>query len=127
MSEKPEEDGGALRKRRAKCWAATAGKGMVDIDPFEIYRRLPSHQARLAAEKQVNVYYIPGRDAAGAAMYLYAVCSALLHAPFVEAVRLGAIPDFAVVVEMGAGEPDAHVKEKMLNYYGFDHDSSEAT
>jgi len=99
---------------------------MVDIDPFEIYRRLPSHQQRLAAEKKVNVYFIPGQDKQGGLMYLYAVCSALLHEPFVEAVRMGAIPDFAVVVEMGSGEPGQAVKDKMREYYGFDHAESEA-
>ncbi len=99
---------------------------MVDIDPFEIQRRLPSHQQRLAAEKQINVYYIPGKDRAGNVMYVYAVCSALLHAQFVETVVMGAIPDYAVVVETGNGEPSAEVKQKILNYYGFDHDASEA-
>ena len=62
-------------------------------DTFELYRRLPSHQQRLAAEKQVNCYFVPGVSAAGTTTYIYAVCSALLHDPFVKALRTGVIPD----------------------------------
>lgn len=99
---------------------------MGEIDPFELYRRMPSHQQRLAIEKQVNVYYVPGVDARGEKNYIYVVCSGLLHDLFVEAVRGGVIPDYAVVVEMGSGEPDAAIKTKMLEYYGFDHDNAES-
>jgi len=89
-------------------------------DPFELYRRLPSHQQRLAAEKKVNCYFVPGTDASGNPTYAYAVASALLHDRFVEAVRGGAIPDFAVVVEVGQGAPTRAVRDRIREYYGFD-------
>lgn len=93
------------------------------MDPFEMHRRLPSHQQRLAAEKQVNVYFVPGRDGSGRARYAYVVCSSMLHNQLMQALRLGVIPDYAVVVETGGGEPSAEVKAKILEYYGFDHDA----
>ena len=36
----------------------------------------------------------------------------------------GNIPDFAVIVEKGYGDPTPEVKAKMKNFYGFDHDRS---
>ncbi len=93
-------------------------------DPFDMYRQLPSHQQRLAKEKEVNCYYVPGTDSSGALNYVYVVCSALLHDMFVESITKGAVPDYAVVVEMGSGEPTAEVKKKILDYYGFDHDAA---
>lgn len=95
-----------------------------EIDSFEFHRRMPSYQARLAAEKKINVYYIPGNDARGQAMYVYAVCSAMLHELFVEAVSAGVVPDYAVIVAKGDGEPDMAIKAKILDYYGFDHDAA---
>ncbi|MBV8938699.1 MAG: hypothetical protein JO089_02515 [Alphaproteobacteria bacterium] len=94
---------------------------MTSIDTFDMDRALPSHQQRLAEEKKVNVYFVPGADRNGNPNYVYAVCSSMLHEMFLHAVRDGNIPDFAVVVEMGGGEPSEAVKEKMLRYYGFDH------
>ncbi len=97
------------------------------MDPFEIYRRHPTHQQRLAAEKQVNVYFIPGKDKKGNAHYAFVVCSALLHDKFVESVREGVIPEFAVVVETGDGlPPPGEIKKKMLAYYGFDEKDAES-
>jgi len=92
------------------------------MDSFDIGRRHPTHQQRLAAEKQVNVYFIPGTDKAGKPRYAYVVSSALLHTQFMQAVQTGAIPDFAVVVEEGSGlPPENAIKDKMLALYGFEH------
>lgn len=77
---------------------------------------------RLQAEKRVNVYYIPGTNNAGERTFIYAVVSAALHDRFWEALKQGIIPDFAVIVEMGRGEPTDEVKAKIKAYYGFDHD-----
>lgn len=96
------------------------------LDTFEMARRMPSHQQRLAVEKKTNVYFIPGTDGAGNAGYIYAVCSALLHEDFIAGIRAGVIPPYAVVVETGSGEPSAEVKKKILDYYGFDHDAAES-
>lgn len=74
-------------------------------------------------EKKTNVYYIPGTDAQGAFTYAYAVCSALLHEQMVEAVRLGTIPDFAVIVEAGTGQPSEETKARIAEYYGFTHEA----
>lgn len=96
-------------------------------DLFDIDRQDPTHQQRLAAEKKVNIYFIPGRGRDGAPRYAYVVSSALLHTQFVEAVRSGVIPDFAVVVEEGSGIPPAEeIKAKMLKLYGFNHAGTES-
>ena len=95
-----------------------------DLDTFEMDRRMPSHQQRLAAEKKTNVYFLPGKNASGAAGYVYVVSSAILHEDFIATIQLGVIPPYAVVVERGMGEPDENVKKKMLDYYGFDHDTA---
>src|SRR5579872_6504430 len=92
-----------------------------DIDPFEISRRLPSHQQRLAEEKRVNIYFVPGTDKNGNAHYAYIASSALLHTQFMDIIRTGLIPDFAVVVEEGSGmPPEEEIREKMLKLYGFE-------
>lgn len=93
---------------------------MTDIDPFDLDRALPSHQARLALEKKVNVYFVPGHDKHGNPSYIYAVCSAMLHEQFMECARDGGIPDYAVVVARGDGEPTAEVKERIKLLYGWD-------
>lgn len=98
---------------------------MTDIESFELDRALPSHQARLAAEKKTNVYFVPGTDRNGNPNYVYAVCSSMLHDEFVSAVRDGVVPDYAVVVEIGNGEPSQQVKDKIKLYYGFDTDAPE--
>jgi hypothetical protein len=96
------------------------------VDSYDIYRNIPSYRERLAEEKKINVYYMPGTGREGKIMYSYAVCSALLHEQFVACVKLGEIPDYAVVVAAGDGEPDQAVKDRMKLYYGFDHDAAMA-
>ena len=91
-------------------------------DHFEIDRHHPSHQQRLAKEKQVNVYFLPGKGRDGSPRYAYVVSSALLHDEFMKAINSGVIPDFAVVAEQGSGlPPPEEIKKKMLEYYGFEH------
>ena len=61
------------------------------------------------------------KNAAGERHYFYVAASALLHEEFAKAMEFNQIPDFAVVVADGEGEPTDDVKAKMLEYYGFDH------
>lgn len=84
----------------------------------------PSFCERLAAEKRINVYFVPGKDSQGRKTYVYAVVSSVLHDKFMEALHSGVIPDFAVIAEIGYGEPTDEIKTKMKKYYGFDHDNS---
>lgn len=79
---------------------------------------------RYEEEKKVRVYYVPVANAdASKRYYFYVVISALLHDKFMQAMDYGVIPDFAVVVEQGEGDPTPEVKDKMKRYYGFDHDA----
>lgn len=87
---------------------------------WDLHDVIPSFRARLANEKKIHVYYIPGKDRVGQPTYLYAVASASLHAEFMESVtRFGEVPDFAVIVQIGYGEPSEDVKKKMSEYYGY--------
>ena len=72
--------------------------------------------------KAVSVYFVPGKVKDGRSTYVYAVVRASLNERFLQALQQGIIPDFAVVVESGYGEPTEEVKQKMKKYYGFDHD-----
>ncbi len=81
-----------------------------------------SFRKNLEEEKKVRVYYVCSQDSEGTPIYCYAVVSALLHDKFLAALEYGQVPDFAVVVEMGKGEPTQAVKDKMKQYYNFDHD-----
>ena len=83
------------------------------------------YKQRLAEERKVFVYYIPMLLADGARKYFYVAASALLHDKFIEAIEVNQIPDFAVVVEKGDGEPTNEVKEKMRHYYNFEHNEAE--
>ena len=84
---------------------------------------LESLQDRYEVWKKVNVYFIPGIDTnTGEKMYFYALASKSLHEAMVKSLEAGDIPDFAVIVEKGRGEPTAEVKEKIKRNYGFDHD-----
>ena len=75
------------------------------------------------AAKKIHVYFIPGIDQKqGNKIYFYAIASSLLHKKMLECLEKGDIPDFAVIVEKGSGEPSPDVKAKIKAYYGFDHD-----
>lgn len=85
------------------------------------YRR-DSYADRLAQEKKVNIYFIPYEDDSSKKLYAYVAASALLHDKFMAALEFNQIPDFAVVVARGEGEPTTEVKDMIKRYYGFDHD-----
>ena len=76
---------------------------------------------RLAEERKTNVYYLPITTKDGRNHYSYIIVSALLHEKFVQAVEMNQVPDYAVVIERGFGEPSDDVKKKMKDFYGFDH------
>lgn len=72
-------------------------------------------------DMQVDIMYIPGKTADGRNTYVYAMVSALLRDKMKEALSLGIVPDFCVILEMGFGEPPDFVRAMMKRYYGFDH------
>ena len=76
---------------------------------------------RFEEERKTNVYYLPITTKNGENHYSYIMVSALLHEQFVKAVEMNQVPDYAVVVERGYGEPSDDVKQKMKDFYGFDH------
>lgn len=83
-----------------------------------------NYRERHEAEKQIRVYYVPAYDKKQEKMaYFYLVASALLHERVIDAINHGVVPDFAVIVERGYGEPSAEVKARVKEYYGFDHDA----
>lgn len=85
--------------------------------------KFSGYAQRLEEEKKIRVYYIPAYNPVKQSNeFFYAVVSSLLHEKFMEALEFGVIPDFAVVVETGDGEPTPEIKDKMKRYYGFDHD-----
>ncbi len=87
---------------------------------WDLHDIIPSFRAKLAAEKKIHVYFIPGKDKAGKKTFIYAVASAQLHEQFMESVtKHGEIPDFAVIVAIGYAPPGDDVTQKMLSYYGF--------
>jgi hypothetical protein len=84
---------------------------------------LPHYKSKYEAAKKINVYFIPALDEErGEKLYFYAIASASLHDQMMYCLQKGEIPHFAVIVEKGAGEPTAAVKNKIKDYYGFDHD-----
>ena len=90
----------------------------------KIMESLPHYRAKYDAAKQIHVYFIPGVDQqSGGKIYFYAIASELLHGEMMRCLKDGNIPDFAVVVEKGTGEPTAEVKAKIKAYYGFEHES----
>jgi hypothetical protein len=82
------------------------------------------HTKRLEQERKVTIYYIPVNMLDGRSEYLFVASSALLHEQFMAALEFNQIPDFAVIVAHGEGEPNEDVKLKLKHYYGYDHDKS---
>jgi transcriptional regulator with XRE-family HTH domain len=83
------------------------------LETYKIYK----------SEPQVNVYYVPGSDKQGEPMYFYALVAAKLHQPFIESLKRGICPDFAVIVEWGEGHPTSEIMAKIKQLYGFDHNA----
>ena len=89
--------------------------------------RLPHYRSKYDEAKKIHVYFIPAIDLTTKQhIYFYAIASELLHPQMMRALADGNIPDFAVVVQKGTGEPDTEVKNKIKAYYGFDHDAATA-
>lgn len=74
--------------------------------------------------KQIRVYFIRGLDkTTNERAYFYAIAHHSLHEKMMLSLNEdGNIPNFAVIVEKGYGDPTPEVKAKMKNFYGFDHD-----
>ncbi len=90
--------------------------------------KLPHYRSKYDAAKKIHVYFIPAIDKQRSQkIYFYAIASELLHAQMMRCLDDGNIPDFAVVVEKGTGDPAPEVKAKIKAYYGFDHDAVEAS
>ena len=89
----------------------------------DMMENLPHYKSKYEAAKKIDVYYIPAFDEGrGEEMYYYAIASALLAEQMMGCLKKGFIPHFAVIVEKGYGTPTREVKEKIRDYYGFDHD-----
>ena len=81
---------------------------------------------RYAEESKVDVYFVSFSNADDQSYYFYVMASALLRKEFIKAKEAKVIPDFAVVLRHGPGEPSEDTKQKMKDYYGFDHAVYEA-
>lgn len=85
-----------------------------------------SYTRRVQDETRVMVYFIPSYDDSGKKHYNYIAVNILLHDKLMQALADGEIPDYAVVLATGEGEPSPEVKQKIRLYYGFDHEKSMA-
>lgn len=86
----------------------------------DVHEKFQSYKQQ---QLQIVTYYITAKDKVGNPFYYYAVIHASQKEQFLRVIReYGFIPDFAAIVEKGPGEPSRKVKDKMLEYYGFDHD-----
>lgn len=94
--------------------------------PESMMHQMPHYRAKYDAAKKIHVYFVPGVDTrSGEKIYYYAIASELLHDQMLRCLKDGNIPDFAVVVDKGTGEPTPDTKAKIKAYYGFDHDEYE--
>lgn len=86
---------------------------------------LAEAQLKLEAfrERKVRVYYLRSTNHEGTPIWAYAVVSSLLHEQFMAALQENQVPDYAVIANMGEGEPSEEEKNTMKAYYGFDHDA----
>jgi hypothetical protein len=95
----------------------------MSLDHHNFMQDLPHYRDRYEAAKKLNVYFIPAYDEDSSVnAFFYVLASASLHDEMVSSLKQGVIPNFAVVVESGFGEPTTEIKDKIKNYYGFDHD-----
>ncbi len=88
--------------------------------------KIADYLKRHETEKKIRVYFLRGTDTeTDKSAYFYLVASALLHDRMLQCLRDGAVPDFAVVIAKGYGEPDQDTKDKVKHYYGYEHAVSE--
>jgi hypothetical protein len=93
--------------------------------PDSMMQQMPHYREKYDAAKKIHVYFIPGIDKQSSQkIYFYAIASELLHEQMMRCLKDGNIPDFAVVVQKGAGDPAPDIKAKIKAYYGFDHDEA---
>lgn len=91
--------------------------------PDDFMENLPHYRSKYDAAKKIHVYFVPGFDEAKKEkIFYYAIANEMLHEETLKCLKQGDIPHFAVVVEKGVGEPTPETKEKIKDYYGFDHD-----
>ncbi len=96
---------------------------METLDHHSMMQDLPHYREQYEAQKKINVYFIPAHDdEKDMPMFFYAIASAMLHSDMMHALSAGDIPNFAVIVEKGYGEPSQEIKDKIKLHYGFDHD-----
>lgn len=77
---------------------------------------------RLEEEKKIKIFYIPFTLGDGSQYYAYIAVSALLEKQFIEAIEYNQIPDYSVVIARGPGNPPQDLKDRMKQFYGFDHE-----
>lgn len=96
----------------------------MDItDHHSIMQDLPHYREKYEAQKKVRVYFIPAiENGTNEPTFFYAMASASLHDEMMQSLNEGSIPDYAVIVESGYGEPTKEIKDKIKLHYGFDHD-----
>lgn len=96
---------------------------METIDHHSMMQDLPHYRERYEAQKKVRVYYIPAlENESNQQTFFYALASEALHDEMMASLDKGSIPNFAVIVESGYGEPTKEIKDKIKLHYGFDHD-----
>ena len=83
-----------------------------------------SRSEKMLAEKTVCVLLVRGEDPDGAPIYAYVGVRADKLKEFMEAQNSGMFypEEHGVIIEAGAGEPTAEVREKMEREYGFNHE-----
>ena len=72
-------------------------------------------------QDSVNMYFVPTVSPEGKKRYQYVLVKACYHQAFLLCSAKGTVPDYAVVVEEGAGEPCELVRKRMKLLYGFEH------
>ncbi len=82
-----------------------------------------SRSEKILAEKTVCVLLVRGEDPDGKPIYAYVGVRADKIKAFMEAQAKGLFypEEYGVVIEAGQGEPDAVVRKRMEDDYGFNH------
>lgn len=82
-----------------------------------------SRSERILAEKTVCVLLVRGESPEGAGIFAYVAVRVDRLEEFMAAQQSGMFypEDFGVVIESGAGDPGAEVRERMERDYGFNH------
>ena len=83
----------------------------------------PSKVEKIIAEKTVCMLLVRGESPEGKPIYAYVAVRADMLETFMKAQESGVFhPDeYGVIVEAGEGEPNAEVRKRMEEEYGFNH------